>query len=149
MCTSPILFRTFHFLTPTSELPPLPRHIKSYWPIHAYTLTQIIVTTGIFVLTLTIAGPAFPIVIIALVPIRLLLFNKLWDRETLRYVDAWACRDGCPEDDEDKKLGLAVGESRRANNANGDENTNDIELGVTSGTDLPSDLTSTTSIAKI
>jgi len=27
--------------------------------------------------------------------------NKLWNRETMRFVDAWACRDGTPEDDED------------------------------------------------
>ena len=27
--------------------------------------------------------------------------NKIWNRETLRFVDAWACRDGTPEDDED------------------------------------------------
>ena len=27
--------------------------------------------------------------------------NRIWSRSTLRYVDAWACRDGCPEDDED------------------------------------------------
>lgn len=27
--------------------------------------------------------------------------NRLWDRETLRFVDAWACRQGAPEDDEE------------------------------------------------
>jgi len=66
-----------------------------------YTLVQIILTAGIFAVTLTVAGPAFPVIIIALVPIRLLLMNRLWNREVLRYVDAWACREGSPEDDED------------------------------------------------
>ena len=60
-------------------------------------------TVGIFIVTLTKGAPAFPIIIIALVPARLLLMNKLWDRETLRFVDAWACRDGTPEADEDRK----------------------------------------------
>ena len=66
-----------------------------------YTATQIIVTVIIFVVTLTKGAPAFPLIIIALVPIRLLLMNKLWKRDTLRFVDAWACRDGAPEDEED------------------------------------------------
>ncbi|KAF1991078.1 hypothetical protein K402DRAFT_389282 [Aulographum hederae CBS 113979] len=105
LSVNPILFRTFYLLTPPSELPKLPPAIKSYIPIHIYTLVQIVVTTIIFIVTLTVAGPAFPIIIIALVPVRLLLMNRLWDREVLRYVDAWACRDGTPEDDEDKKRG--------------------------------------------
>lgn len=64
---------------------------------------------GIFVITLTKAGPAFPIIIIALVPVRLQLMNKLWSRDVLRYVDAWACRDGTPENDEDRrKAGVEV-----------------------------------------
>ena len=53
-------------------------------------------------ITLTKGAPAFPVVIIALVPIRLLFMKKLWNRETLRYVDGWACRVGTPEDDEDR-----------------------------------------------
>lgn len=37
--------------------------------------------------------------------------NRVWKRETLRHVDAWACREGCPEDDEDQKRAeLAPGE---------------------------------------
>jgi len=91
-------------LTPSSELPQLPKLVRSYWPIHAYTLTQIIVTVVIFIVTLTIAGPAFPVLIIALVPIRLFLMNRIWNRETLRYVDGWACRDGTPEGDEDDRM---------------------------------------------
>lgn len=67
-----------------------------------YTIVQIVVTVIIFIVTLTRGAPAFPIIIIALVPIRLLLMNRLWHRETLRFVDAWACRDGTPEDDEDQ-----------------------------------------------
>jgi hypothetical protein len=67
-----------------------------------YTIVQIVVTVIIFIVTLTRGVPAFPIIIIALVPIRLLLMNRLWHRETLRFVDAWACRDGTPEDDEDQ-----------------------------------------------
>lgn len=65
-----------------------------------YTVVQILVTIIIFIVTLTKGAPAFPIAIIALVPIRLLLMNKIWEKSTLRYVDAWACRDGTPEDDE-------------------------------------------------
>lgn len=67
-----------------------------------YTAAQIIVTVIIFVVTLTKGAPAFPLIIIALVPIRLLLMNKLWKRDTLKFVDAWACKDGTPEDDEDR-----------------------------------------------
>ncbi|KAF2400926.1 hypothetical protein EJ06DRAFT_530015 [Trichodelitschia bisporula] len=107
LSVNPILFRTFHLLTPPSELPTLPEEVRSYLPIHAYTATQVIVTVIIFIITLTKAGPAFPVVIIALVPIRLLVMNRIWNRETLRYVDAWACRNGTPEDDEDKKLALS------------------------------------------
>ncbi len=35
--------------------------------------------------------------------------NKLWSRETLRFVDAWACRDGTPEDDEDRRAATELG----------------------------------------
>ncbi|OCK83532.1 hypothetical protein K432DRAFT_290850 [Lepidopterella palustris CBS 459.81] len=109
LSVNPILFRTFYLLTPPSELPKLPKSISSYIPIHMYTVTQIIITTGIFTITLTKAGPAFPVIIIALVPLRLHLMNRLWSRDVLRYVDAWACRDGTPEDDEDReKAGLDV-----------------------------------------
>lgn len=109
LSVNPILYRTFYLLTPPPELPKLPTSISSYVPIHIYTITQIIVTTGIFIITLTKAGPAFPIIIIALVPVRLQLMNKLWSRDVLRYVDAWACRDGTPENDEDRrKAGVEV-----------------------------------------
>ena len=63
---------------------------------------QIVLTVVIFIVTLTKGAPAFPVIIIALVPARLLLMNKLWSREALRFVDAWACRDGTPEDDEER-----------------------------------------------
>ncbi|OJD35017.1 hco3-transporter family protein [Diplodia corticola] len=102
LSVNPILWRTFHLLTPPSELPKLPQQVR-YVPIHLYTLTQIIVTVIIFIVTLTKAGPAFPIIIILLVPIRLHFMNRVWNREILRYVDSWACRDGTPEDDEDRR----------------------------------------------
>jgi hypothetical protein len=67
---------------------------------------QIAIIGEIFILTLTQAGPAFPILIVLLVPFRLMVMNRIWNRETLRHVDAWACKDGTPEDDEDMKKGL-------------------------------------------
>ena len=69
-------------------------------------MVQTVVTVIIFIVTLTKGAPVFPVIIIALVPLRLLLMKKMWDRETLRFVDAWACREGTPEDDEDARLGL-------------------------------------------
>ncbi|KAI9850103.1 MAG: hypothetical protein M1838_006077 [Thelocarpon superellum] len=104
LSVNPILYRFFHMLTPPSDLPPLPDSVRSYWGVHLYTTAQIVITAGIFIVTLTKAAPAFPIIIIALVPCRLLLMNRLWSRETLRFVDAWACRPGTPEDDEDAAL---------------------------------------------
>lgn len=109
LSVNPILFRVFYLLTPPSELPTLPPSIsianpprwKSYAPIHGYTVVQVVVTIIIFVITLTKAAPAFPVMIIALVPGRLLLMKKIWRREVLRFVDAWACKEGTPEDDED------------------------------------------------
>ncbi|KAF2674130.1 hypothetical protein BT63DRAFT_419441 [Microthyrium microscopicum] len=127
LAVNPILFRTFYLLTPSSDLDPLPSTIKSYWSIHAYTLTQIALTTGIFIMTLTKVGPAFPIIIILLVPLRLLIMNRVWNRETLRYVDAWACYDGTPEDDEDRKKGIENGVSEPQSGS-----ADDIELVVTS-----------------
>ena len=59
------------------------------------------VTVAIFIVTLTQGAPAFPVIIIALVPVRLLLMNRIWSKETLKFVDSWACRDGTPEDSED------------------------------------------------
>ena len=100
---SPILYRFFYLLTPPSELPELPKTVKSYLGVHMYTIVQIVVTVVIFIVTLTKGAPAFPVIIIALVPIRLLVMNRMWHKETLRFVDAWACRDGTPEDDEDRR----------------------------------------------
>lgn len=99
---SPVLYRFFYLLTPPSELPDLPNAVKSYWGVHLYTISQILVTVVIFIVTLTKGAPAFPVIIISLVPIRLLVMNKMWHRDTLRYVDAWACRDGTPDDEKDK-----------------------------------------------
>lgn len=99
---------------------PLPLLLPAYTPVgapffafrcqelpsvHIYTIVQIVVTIVIFIVTLTKAAPAFPVLIIILVPVRLLLMNKFWNRETLRFVDAWACRKGTPEDDKDLLAG--------------------------------------------
>ncbi|KAL2043752.1 hypothetical protein N7G274_003271 [Stereocaulon virgatum] len=102
LSVNPILYRFFYLLTPPSELPELPKAVKNYQSVHVYTIVQIVMTVVIFIVTLTKAAPAFPVIIIALVPIRLLVMNRIWNKETLRFVDAWACRDGTPEDDEDK-----------------------------------------------
>ncbi len=88
-------------LTPSSELPPLPRGVPGYRGVHAYTIAQIVATIIIFVVTFTKAAPVFPVLIIVLVPVRLVIMKRLWNRETLRHVDAWACREGTPEDEED------------------------------------------------
>ncbi len=87
-------------LTPPSELPRLPEGIGSYLPIHLYTALQIAVTVAIFIITLTKAGPVFPIIILALVPFRLRVMNRIWTKETLGYVDAWACRGDTPREGE-------------------------------------------------
>jgi hypothetical protein len=108
LTVNPILYRFFYILTPPSELPPLPKGVKNYWGIHCYTLLQIVMTGIIFYVTLTVAAPVFPVIIIALVPARLLVMNKTWGREILRLVDAWACKDETPEDDEDRKNGLLI-----------------------------------------
>ncbi|KAI5361887.1 putative bicarbonate transporter [Septoria linicola] len=106
LSVNPILQRTLWAITPPSDLPPLPENIKSWWPVHAYTLFEIVMAVVIFIVTLTIAGPAFPLIIAALVPFRLLVMNRIWSRNVLRYVDQWACRDGSPEDgDEDGEQG--------------------------------------------
>ncbi|KAL1639709.1 hypothetical protein SLS58_007607 [Diplodia intermedia] len=132
LSVNPILWRTFYLLTPPSELPKLPQRVHNYVPIHLYTLTQIIVTVIIFIVTLTKAGPAFPIIIILLVPIRLHFMNRIWNREILRYVDAWACRDGAPEDDEDRRaesrktpLGQSTGTSTDVESGGNEEGANE------------------------
>jgi hypothetical protein len=115
LSVNPILYRAFYLLTPATELPTLPPSIstanpptwKAYAPIHGYTLLQIIMTVIIFIVTLTKGAPAFPVIIIACVPARLLLMNRIWRREVLRFVDAWACREGTPEDDEDHRAQLS------------------------------------------
>lgn len=109
LSVNPILYRFAHILTPFSELPGLPEGVKSYWGIHGYTATQITLTIVIFIVTLTKGAPSFPVIIIALVPIRLLLMNRIWDRKTLAIVDAWACRKGYPEDNLDVELDNQAG----------------------------------------
>lgn len=103
LSVNPVLQRTVWALTPTSDLPRLPSEsIKSWWPIHAYTLFEIVMAVIIFIVTLTIAGPAFPLIIAALVPFRLLVMKKIWSKDVLRFVDRWACREGTPEDEDDE-----------------------------------------------
>ncbi|RDA94702.1 hypothetical protein CP533_6712 [Ophiocordyceps camponoti-saundersi (nom. inval.)] len=97
LAVNPILFRVAHLLTPPSDLPALPRAV-SWLAVHGFTLTQIALTGAVFAMTLTVAAPAFPLVIVALVPVRLTLMGRIWSRETLRFVDGWACRPGKPED---------------------------------------------------
>ncbi|KAL8956238.1 MAG: hypothetical protein Q9193_006183 [Seirophora villosa] len=110
LSVNPILYRFFYLLTPSAELPTLSEDVKGYRGVHMYTVVQIVVTVVIFIVTLTKAAPAFPVLIIILVPIRLLLMNRFWSRETLRFVDAWACRKGTPEDDKDLLAGGDVDE---------------------------------------
>ncbi|KAM5360576.1 hypothetical protein ACJZ2D_013653 [Fusarium nematophilum] len=97
LSVNPILDRIVHLLTPPSALPELPDGV-SWLGIHMYTVAQILLTGVVFGVTLTVAAPAFPLIIIALVPVRLSLMNRVWSRETLRLVDGWACREGKPED---------------------------------------------------
>ena len=104
LSVNPILYRFFNLITPPSELPKLPSIVTGYRSVHTYTVTQIIVTAIIFIVTMTKAAPAFPLLIIACVPARLLVMKRLWHRETLRYVDAWACKEGTPEGDIDASL---------------------------------------------
>ena len=49
--------------------------------------------------------------------------SRMWNRDYLRHVDAWACRDGSPEDDDDRKKGILPPGTIPGRNAS------DIELG--------------------
>ncbi|KAK3363470.1 HCO3 transporter family-domain-containing protein [Lasiosphaeria hispida] len=109
LSVNPILPRTAHMATPPSELPRLPTG-ATWVSVHAYTGLQIVTTGVIFGVTLTVAAPGFPIIIIILVPVRLLVMNRIWSRETLRFVDAWACREGRPEDEDITADGVGTGE---------------------------------------
>ncbi|KAI8237145.1 Hco3-transporter family protein [Colletotrichum sp. SAR 10_99] len=113
LSVNPILNRIWHLLTPISELPALPQG-ASWLGIHMYTISQIVLTGIVFGVTLTVAAPGFPIIIIILVPVRLFLMNKVWNRETLRYVDGWATREGKPEDNENDRRREAVIASRES-----------------------------------
>ncbi|CCF37847.1 hypothetical protein CH063_09086 [Colletotrichum higginsianum] len=108
LSVNPILTRIWQLLTPISELPDLP-HGASWMGIHFYTITQLVLTGIVFGVTLTVAAPGFPIIIIILVPVRLFFMNRVWSRQTLRYVDGWATREGKPEDDNnDRRRGGVV-----------------------------------------
>lgn len=97
LTVNPILQRIGYLLTPPTKLVPLATNVN-WLGVHSYTVAQIVLTGIIFGVTLTVAAPAFPLIIIALVPLRLTLMNSIWSRETLRAVDGWACRPGKPED---------------------------------------------------
>lgn len=101
LSVNPVLVRFSYLLTPPSELPKLPDTVKGYAGVHGYTITQIIVTIVVFIVTLTKGAPVFPVIVIACVPARLLIMNRIWNRATLRFVDAWACREGTAECEED------------------------------------------------
>ncbi|PYI02414.1 hypothetical protein BO78DRAFT_463953 [Aspergillus sclerotiicarbonarius CBS 121057] len=151
LSVNPILYRTFYLLTPPSELPPLPPSLAkqqptpeeeaptpSYIPIHLYTILQIIITVAIFILTLTRGAPAFPVLIVALVPFRLLIMKRWWPREVLRFVDAWACREGTPEDDEDAeaKMRSEQGEVIASQDPSGSDTAVTEDMRTSQGIDL-------------
>jgi hypothetical protein len=120
LSTNPILQRFLYLLTPASQLPAVPPGVRGYWPIHGYTAFQILVTVAVFAVTLSPAGPAFPILIISLVPFRLLALPRIWSRDVLMHVDKWSCRDGTPEqqpvasDEDDEEKDDAVDRTPRA-----------------------------------
>lgn len=97
---NPILERVGHLATPRSRLPDLPPG-ATWAGVHTYTTTQLALTGVVFGVTLTVAAPAFPLIVMALVPVRLSLVNRVWGRETLKRVDGWACRGGSPEEIEE------------------------------------------------
>jgi HCO3- transporter family len=97
LSVNPLLKRVGNLLTPPSELPSLPDGV-SWAGVHAYTIAQVVITGLVFGVTLTVAALCFPVLIIILVPIRLLLMNKIWSHATLSFVDGWACREGKPEE---------------------------------------------------
>jgi HCO3- transporter family protein len=110
LSVNPILTRIGNLVTVPSELPELPEGV-TWLGVNTFTLTQLVLTGVVFGVTLTVAAPGFPIIIIVLVPVRLMLMNKIWSRETLRHVDAWATREGRPEDDDEdrRRAGLLDG----------------------------------------
>ncbi|RGP67858.1 hypothetical protein FSPOR_5693 [Fusarium sporotrichioides] len=77
LSVNPILERVVNLLTAPSDLPELPTGV-TWLGIHMYTITQIVMTGIVFGVTLTVAAPAFPLIIIALVPIRLSVMNRIW-----------------------------------------------------------------------
>ncbi|KAF8425331.1 HCO3 transporter family-domain-containing protein [Tirmania nivea] len=111
LSVNPILYRFLDMLTPTSALPRLPEGVRSYQAIHLYTLLQVVVTGGIFAVTLTPAAPVFPVIIVLLVPIRLKIMNRYWNSNTLKFVDQWACRQGdidTPGEEQKQTEGVAT-----------------------------------------
>jgi hypothetical protein len=97
LSVNPLLQRVGYLLTPPSELRRLPEGV-TWLGVHTYTASQVVITGIIFGVTLTVAALCFPVLVIILVPIRLFVMNRIWSRETLKFVDGWACREGKPED---------------------------------------------------
>lgn len=104
LATNPILYRVFDMISERDGLKLLPKGVR-WRAVNGYTLFQIIVTVGIFVVTFTKGAAAFPIVIVAFVPFRLQVMNRIWRREVLMFVDSWACRPGVVGNDFDGKGG--------------------------------------------
>lgn len=97
-------------------------YTNPYIPLHIFTALQLVITIGIFIMTLSnTAAPAFPLVIVLLVPLRLMVMGRVYERmwgsirgkSVLAFVDAWACRDGAPGADELENMeeGAEAGEN--------------------------------------
>ncbi|KAK4897018.1 hypothetical protein LTR27_005265 [Elasticomyces elasticus] len=141
LSVNPIMQRAFWMITSPSELPPLPERVPSYWHIHGYTLFQILATVVVFIVTLTKGGPAFPVLIILLVPFRLLAMGRVWNKDVLRYVDRWACRDGCPEgnyDDPQPEMSETPDEGSPVDHRTRSGEESEVEKGSGLGTDINS-----------
>lgn len=39
--------------------------------------------------------------------------DRMWNREVLRYVDSWACREGCPGNEEDERRASTAEQEKR------------------------------------
>jgi hypothetical protein len=59
--------------------------------------------------------------------------KRWWNREVLRFVDAWACREGTPEDDEDAERRAAEEMERRDSNGYGPDSAGQGDLWTRGG----------------
>lgn len=113
--------------------------MPSYASVHLYTATQILATVAIFVVTLTKAAPAFPVLVLILVPLRLKVLGRLWGRGTLGLVDGWACREGGPRGGRRGwgKVGVAVGGGEESGDGRSEDRS--TEAGVSTGEKSPAE----------